>query len=148
MARLTIRRLPSGQVYPTTPRTVKAWLRELPLETRAQFGESTGSLPGDALGSYASDLHFFVAPPADAIVLASLWRSRAPSSSSYFRLHAVAAPLWSEELSERFATWFGEIVLRFCSGSVAPHERHRMAVALLDHGRLSLQELRSRGRER
>ena len=141
MARLTIRRLPSGQVYPTTPRTVKEWLRDLPLETRAQFGESTGSLPGDAFGSFASDLHFFVAPPPDAIVLASLWRSRAPSSTSRFRL-------WSEALSERFATWFGAIVRDLCSDSVAPNERHRMAVALLDRGRFSLRELRSRGRER
>jgi hypothetical protein len=148
MARVTIRRLPSGQVYPTTPRTVKEWLRDLPLETRVQFGESTGSLPGDACGSFASDLHFFVAPPPDAIVLASLWRSRAPSSTSRFRLHAVAAHLWSEALSERFATWFGAIVRDFCSDSVAPNERHRMAVALLDRGRLSHQELRSRGRER
>lgn len=147
MAHVTFRRLPSSQVYPTAPSTVKEWLRDLPPETRAYFGESTASLPGDTGGRYASDLHFFVPPPSDAIVLASLWRSRAPSSTSRIRLHAVAARLWSASLSESFVTWFGPIVRHWCSSSVAPHERHRMAVALLDHGRLSLRELRSLGRE-
>jgi hypothetical protein len=74
MARVTVRGLPSSQVYPCSPRTVKHWLHDLPHETRAQFGESTRSIPGDDLGSYAADLHFFVAPPSDVIVLASLWR--------------------------------------------------------------------------